>query len=265
MALTAQQLSAREGKLTASAVGVLMGGDSDRILSLWRQLSGDPDHTSNNLDNVWAVQLGNTTENLNLDWYERKTGRPVTRRGEVVVHPKVEWAACTLDGWIDSLSQPIECKHVGGREPLVKVIARYQPQCHWQMIVTNANGVQLSVIEGANEPIIECIPFDKEYADLLWSRADTFMKCVRTMTPPAPLPSLSPPKIPSRSYHMVGNNQWSFEAGAWLESAPARERAKKAEASLKGMMPEDALRAHGYGVEIVRDRAGRLTLRPTTA
>lgn len=97
--LTPEQLKARDGKLTASRVGVLMSGDEAKILSLWREMLGlqEPE----DLSGVWAVRRGEATEQLNLDWFERKTGKKVTRRGEVVVHPEHDWAACTLDGWIE--------------------------------------------------------------------------------------------------------------------------------------------------------------------
>lgn len=101
MALTAAQLTAREGKLTASRVACLMTGDEAKILDLWREMVGDPAHVPEDLNGVWAVRLGELTEPLNLEWYERRTGKPVTRRGEVVVHPIVTWAACTLDGWVE--------------------------------------------------------------------------------------------------------------------------------------------------------------------
>ncbi|KAF0138657.1 MAG: hypothetical protein FD153_1184 [Rhodospirillaceae bacterium] len=92
------QRRARDGKLTASRVGVLMNGDEAAIYALWREMIGAPDYKPEDLSDVWAVQLGSCTESLNLDWYERRTGRSVTRRGDVVVHPTLPWAAATLDG-----------------------------------------------------------------------------------------------------------------------------------------------------------------------
>ena len=142
MSLTAEQLRAREGKLTASRVKVLMDGDDQALYDLWRELMGDPSYEQPDLSGVWAVQLGSLTEELNLNWYEYRTGREVIRRGEVVASQERPWAACTLDGWTEEPGNPaggdrretvIECKHVGGFEPLEKVVARYQPQVQWQM------------------------------------------------------------------------------------------------------------------------------------
>ena len=70
MSLTAEQLRAREGKLTASRVKVLMDGDDQALYDLWRELMSDPSYEQPDLSGVWAVQLGSLTEELNLNWYE---------------------------------------------------------------------------------------------------------------------------------------------------------------------------------------------------
>jgi hypothetical protein len=97
--LSPAQIEARKGKLTASRVACLMTGDATEIMRLYLEMIGE--ERPENLSDVWPVQLGSATEQLNLDWFERKNRMPVTRRGEVVVHPDYPWAACTLDGWID--------------------------------------------------------------------------------------------------------------------------------------------------------------------
>lgn len=99
--LTPDQLKAREGKLTASMVAPLMTGDEQKLMDLWRLMVGDPDYVAENLDNVWPVQLGSATEHLNLDWYEKKYQCKVSRRGQVISMIGTEWAACTLDGWVE--------------------------------------------------------------------------------------------------------------------------------------------------------------------
>lgn len=99
MSLTAAQLEARAGRLTASRVGALMKGDPVAILKLYKQMIGE--EQEDDLSQVWAVRLGECTEQLHLNWHQWSRGVPVTRRGEVVVHPKYHWAACTLDGWVE--------------------------------------------------------------------------------------------------------------------------------------------------------------------
>lgn len=260
MSLTQAQLAARDGKLTASRVACLMTGDAQRIYDLWLEMVGDPRYVPEDLSGVWPVQLGSLTEGLNLDWYERKHGA-LTRRGEVVCHPLHEWAACTLDGFDAALPGPVECKHVGGYEPLAKVRERYMPQLHWQMLCTGTYAAALSVIEGAKEPVVELVTFDAEYAAELWRRAEAFMACVESLTPPVVLEPVAAPVKAEKVYDLSGSNEWGDAAATWLADAPAAKRAATAEKALKALVPADAARCHGYGVQISRDRAGRLSLK----
>lgn len=258
--LSPAQIEAREGKLTASRVACLMTGDEAKILNLWREMVGDPAFAPEDLSGVWAVQLGAHTESLNLDWFERKHG-PVSRRGEVVVHKMTDWMAATLDGWSDKHGCPIECKHCGGREPLETIVDRYQPQMHWQMLCTGATECALSVIMGANEPVVELIPLDGDYADELACRAANFMQHVWSLTPPIALAPVASPIIPAKTYDMAGSNEWAAYASDWLANIAGKKIADKAEKDLKQLVPADAVLCHGYGVKISRARNGNLSLR----
>lgn len=257
--LSPAQQEAREGLLTASRVACLMSGSEDDILNLWKELIGDPSFVAEDLSAVWPVQLGSWTEPLNLDWFERKHG-PLSRRGEVVEHDN-GWAACTLDGWSDLHGCPVECKHTGGREDLSVIIERYQPQMHWQMIVTGASRCALSVIMGANEPIVEFLDKDDAYAAELWRRAEIFMQYVHDMTPPVALPSVAAPVKPEKVYDFTTNNQWCSEAVTWMTTRAAAKDFVAAEKTLKSLVPPDAMRVFGADVECKRDRAGRLSLK----
>lgn len=256
--LTAAQLTAREGKLTASRVACLMHGDAAKIMQLYREMIGEGE--PENLDHVWPVRLGSATEQLNLDWFEMKNGT-LSRRGDVVVHRKFDWAAATLDAWSDDLECPVETKHVGGREPLEVIIERYQPQMQWQMEVTGASQCALSVIMGANEPIVEFIDRDADYAAEMVTRGRQFISCVKQRIEPVALPPVAAPIDASKVYDMTGNNSWGAAASDWLINREAAAACKTAEQLLKHTVPEDAKKCHGHGVQITRDRAGRLSLR----
>lgn len=257
--LTKTQIEARDGKLTASRVACLMNGDEAEVMNLWREMVGDPAFVAEDLSEVWPVQLGSHTESLNLDWFERKKGT-LSRRGDVIVH-KNGWAACTLDGWWNEQDCPVEAKHVGGREPLETIIARYQPQMHWQMIVTGAKQCALSVIMGANEPVVELIGKDDAYASELWLRADAFMLCVRALTPPVVCAPVAAPVKAEKSYDYSTNNHWCSEAVTFLKTRTAAKDFAASEKTLKGLVPSDAMRVTGAGIECKRDRAGRLSIR----
>ena len=257
--LSPAQVQQRDGKLTASRVACLMTGDQAKIMDLWREMVGDPDFVPEDLSGVWPVQLGAITEPLNLEWFSRKHGS-VSRQGEVVIG-NPDWMAATLDGWSDQHGCPVECKHCGGREPLETIIARYQPQCHWQMLVTGARQCALSVILGANEPVVEFLPFDEGYAAVLIGRATEFMHCVWELRPPFAQEPVAAPVIAVKTYEFTGNNAWASNAADWLANIDGKKKAEKAEKELKAMVPADGAICHGHGVKITRDRGGRLTLR----
>lgn len=260
--LTAEQIKARAGKMTASRVACLMTGDTAKIMQLYLEMIGEGE--PEDLSHVWPVQLGSATEQLNLDWYEQKCGYELSLRGSVIVHPKYPWAAATLDGWDDTLRCPIECKHVGGREPLEVIIERYQPQMQWQMECTTSDECGLSVIMGANEPIIEYIPRDFEYAFEMLKRGRQFMSCVEDRRPPVALAPVPAPADATKIIDMTGNNLWSNTAADWLANKDGAAICKEAEKVLKSVMPSEAKKCHGHGVQITRDRAGRLSLREIT-
>jgi predicted phage-related endonuclease len=257
--LTAEQLKARAGKLTGSRIACLMKGDPVAIDRLYREMIGEAE--AEDLRHVWPVRLGEATEQLNLDWFEQKNQMPVTSRGRVVAHPRINWAACTLDGWCADLSCPIECKHVGGREPLEVVIDRYQPQMQWQMEITGANQCALSVIMGANEPIVEYIDRDDAYIAEMIRRGRMFMDCVARRVSPVALPAAPSPIDASKQYDMTGNNLWATNAATWLANKDAARLTDDATKVLKNIVPADAKKCFGYGIQITRDRAGRLSLR----
>lgn len=259
--LSPAQLHARDGKLTASRVACLMTGDEEKIMNLWRELVGDPAYVEDDLSDVWAVQLGSHTETLNLDWYERRTSKPLSRRGEVVTHPAHDWAACTLDGWDDQIASPIECKHVGGFEKTTTILERYAPQAHWQMIVTGSAQCVFSIIEGAREPVIEIMERDANYAAELWTRAEQFMACVRSMTPPVALAPVAAPVKAEKTYDMQGNNQWASEAVTWLTTRQARKDNEAADRALKQLVPLDAIKCVGHGITVSRSKVGSLSIR----
>jgi predicted phage-related endonuclease len=259
--LTATQIEQRDGKLTASRIACLMSGDADEIMNLWRELVGDPDFVPEDLSDVWAVQLGSYTEPFNLAWYERRTGRQLSRRGAVVTRPGFEWAACTLDAFDAVKAAPVECKHVGGFEKHDVIVARYMPQMHWQMLCTETKRCMFSVIEGAREPIIDEIEFDGAYASELWDRAWRFMQCVWSMTPPVALAPVAAPVKAEKTYDMQGNNEWASEAVMWATTRQARKDNEAADKALKALVPADAAKCTGHGISITRSKAGSLTIR----
>jgi hypothetical protein len=130
------------------------------------------------------------------------------------------------------------------------------------MMTTKSKECALSVIIGGNEPIVEFIPLNRQYARELWQRATAFWLCVKSKTPPVELPAVPPPPLAVKEYDMDGNDAWKAEASRWYQCYGAAQTAKEAEKALKSMVPPDAKLCVGHGVLIVRNRSGALSLRP---
>jgi hypothetical protein len=129
------------------------------------------------------------------------------------------------------------------------------------MFVTGAEQCALSIILGANEPIVEYIDRDDAYIAEMVKRGEEFMLCVALRRPPVDLEPVPPPADATKIIDMTGNNYWAADASDWLETQDAAVKNKDREKALKAMMPADAKKCFGYGVRITRDRAGRLSLR----
>ncbi len=258
--LTQDQMARRANVLGSSQVGILMNGTDADILNLWREMVGDPEYVAPDLSGVWPVRLGSHTEALNLDWYESKTGH-VLDRGRHVISPDLPWAGATLDAWDVDAKHCVECKHVNGFSKLPDVIGRYQPQLHWQMYVTQTDQIAISVIIGANEPVVDIVPRDLGYMRLLLSRAATFWECVESMTPPVAMAPVAPPVVPVREVDMTGNNEWADAASTWRENRDAAKMFDGAAKTIKGLVPSDARLAHGHGIAVTRAKNGALSIR----
>jgi len=257
--LTSDQIAIRKTLMTSSDIKPLMDGNADEIMRVYLEKIGERE--PENLDDVWPVQLGIATEALNLMWFEKKNKVTLAGRNVLIRSSRFNWAGATLDGWCEELKCPVECKHVGGREPIEVIIDRYQPQLQWQMMVTEAQQCAISIIAGANEPVVEFIPRDNDYIGIEIDRAAQFMEFVRRGEAPIALEPVPPPADAQKIYDMTGDNVWGTYSNLWLETRLAASSNADASKVLKEKVPADAKKCFGNGVQITRDRAGRLSLR----
>ena len=88
--------AARRLGIGGSDANIIMGGDEDKILRLWREKRGEVE--PENLDDVLPVQMGVFTEPFNAAWFERTTGKRVISRGDTRVSEEHPWMRCNLDG-----------------------------------------------------------------------------------------------------------------------------------------------------------------------
>lgn len=259
--LTEEQKKLRTGKLTASQIGILVRGNEEQLIDLWRCVSGDPAWEEPDFSNNFPVQLGIVTEKINLDWFQKKYGT-VSRRGEVVTHEN-GWGACTLDGWSDEYDCPLEAKQSIQYKDINDIIDFYSPQLHWQGFVSGRKRMGISVIIGALEPDVNFIAYDEAYGAALYKRAEQFMQHVWNLTPPVALPELADPVRPEamRTVDMVGNNSWSTTAVDWLQNKEGAKKFEEAKKTIKEMMAPDVGTAHGHGITAKRAKDGSVRIK----
>jgi predicted phage-related endonuclease len=260
MALTAEAIIERRMGLGGSDAIRIMGTDDDWH-KLWLEKTGRAD--GDDLSTVWPVQLGIVTEALNLRWYEFKTGRKLTRLGDVVICPDHSFLRCTLDGFDASIPAVIQAKHVNGFSKIEDVVARYSPQVTHEMIVTQAPQGFLSVIIGASEPVVQEVEYDAFFASEYIERCAEFWQYVIDDREPPGAPmatSVAPPKA-ERVVDFSGNNAWGQWAAEWLENQIAAKRFTIAVTEIKALIEADVKEAFGFGITASRSKAGAITIK----
>jgi predicted phage-related endonuclease len=90
----------RRDGIGGSDANVIMGGDPEKILRLWKEKRGEIE--PEDLSGILPVRMGSFTEAFNIVWFQEQTGKVVTSNGDQRVHPEHDWMRCTLDGETDA-------------------------------------------------------------------------------------------------------------------------------------------------------------------
>lgn len=257
LGLTAAQLEQRKGALGGSDANTIMGGQEDRLLQLWREKRGEAE--PEDLSGILAVQMGSFSEPLNVAWFEKQTGLAVSVESLPPCDKGPPFMRCTLDGWIPERGAVFEAKHCGVRNSDAELFARYVPQLQHNMICTGARSAFLSCFKGNGDWFFMEYEQDDAYAARLIAAEESFWECVRIGTPPCPLPPEPTPKpVGVVEYSMQGNNAWASHAADYQETVLAAERHECAKKALKELVPADASKCFGHGIELRRDKRGAL-------
>ena len=250
----------RRAGIGGSDANVILSGDEERIVRLWREKRGEVD--AEDLSGVLPVMLGSWTEAFNRQWYEQDSGYQVGMVGASLACKRYAWRRCTLDGFVRAKGAVFEAKHVSAFARGEEVLARYMPQLQHSMAVTGAQLAILSVIFGNHKWEVFEVASDWLYQEELLIAESRFWDCVRSGERPvaAPVPT-APVPVGVREVCLEGNNAWAAAAADWIECAGPAKRHKAATASLKDMVEADVARAFGHGIEARRSKAGALTIR----
>lgn len=261
LGLTADQHARRAGKITASFAPYLMAGDEAKILREWQRLVEDPAYEPEDLSQIWAVQFGSYIEPFALDWFERKEGRVLSRRGESVTHPLLPHVSCTLDAYRVDDQCVIDCKAPGKWRKLEDVLAYYPAQLVVQRACVQAERAALLVVHGGAEPEEHAVEWDAAYEMSVWERIAWFQECVESLTPPVAVKPIAAPVEAVRIVDMRESNAWSEWAPKWLANRSSAKTFEESVKEIKSLIPADAKKAHGHGIEASRDKRGSVTIR----
>lgn len=249
----------RRAGIGGSDANVILSGDEERIVRLWREKRGEIE--GEDLSGVLPVMLGTWTEEFNRQWYERASGLLVGEAGASLVCERHAWRRCTLDGYVKARGAVFEAKHVNAFAKAEEVVVRYMPQLQHNMAVARSELAILSVIYGNHKWETYEVAADWLYQDELLIAESRFWDCVRLGTEPiaAPVPA-APVPVGIREVCLEGNNAWAAAAADWLAFRDAAKRHKLATAGLKDLVEPDVARAFGHGVEVRRSKSGALTI-----
>jgi predicted phage-related endonuclease len=256
----------RRGFIGGSDARIIMGGDEQALIRLWREKRGEiePVDLSGNL----VVQLGVATEDLNLRWYEANTGQVVTDIQKKVHHPALRWMGATLDGRIAGSDAVFEAKFMLPWSFSEEAAAeKYMAQLQHNMWVVAARSAVLSVITGGGKWVEILAHADPLYQHLIVTAERKFWRCVETGEQPQ-LFGVEPPKPrleAVRIIDMTSSNAWGEFAAIFTRTREAHLEHEQAKAELKSLMPEDAKEAIGHGIRAKRSKSGAISFDVLTA
>ena len=258
MALTAEQIKLRAKLVGGSDTNIILGGDEEKIMNLWRVKRGEiePD----NLDDILPVQMGTFTEPFNAQWFTKQTKRVITNQGESRLSMDYYFMGCTLDGITDDGETVWEAKHTSAFAKEDEVLERYMPQLHHNMIVTGLDKAVLSVFFGNHKWEKFEVNKDASYAAILIDTVRMFWDCVESGRSPVSVQIKAPMEATLR-VDMTGNNQWSNWAAQYVENSAYNKLFDEAAKGLKALVTEDMAEAYGHGVSIKRDKRGALRIK----
>jgi predicted phage-related endonuclease len=254
----------RQSYVGGSDANIILSGDADRIMRLWRNKRGETE--AEDLSSSLAVMLGCWTEAFNRQWFMRISGEVVSQVGQTYLCGQNQWRRCTLDGRIESTGAVWEAKHTNAFAKSDEVLERYMPQLQHNMAVAGADRAVLSVIFGNHKYEIIEVSADWLYQLELLEAEEEFWNCViNGREPVAAVPPPPPRPLGTRELCLEGNNAWSSAAVDWLDNRDAAKAHAAATTLIKSLVEQDVCRAFGHGIEAKRSRSGAITIREVVA
>ena len=263
MALTAEQIKNRSTYIGGSDAKKIISGDwttlyEDKVLGI-----------RENLDDKFNVQLGNVTEEFNVDWFTKTNGYELVEyAGDHRRHSEHNFLGCLPDAIVlkNGNQVVIDAKHTGprwaDRWDEAKLEETYYPQAQHNMLVCGIYRCSLSVIFGNQAPVEIPIEYDPTWVSEYIDMAKSFWWHVESKTHPdnddweeEKKTIKSEPILKLRKVAMDQGNrkvEWEEAALAYFENKDSHKIFETAKKDLKKLVPDDAAEASGNGIIITR-------------
>jgi predicted phage-related endonuclease len=262
--MSQEEREARRSSLGGSDARIIMSGDPKAIERLWMEKRGEVE--PENLDDIIIVQMGNITEDFNIDLFEIYTGLVVTDEQNKVFHPEMDFLHTTLDGKVRETadSDPIAVLEAKFMMPFhfspEKAVEKYFPQVQHNMMVTGLENSWLSILTGSAQHIRLPVEADIFYQTLMLEELKKFWDCVQTGRRPDAC-EVKVNLVPMDEMviaDMSASNEWGDLAATLLAAKPHADKFDKAEKEIRKLMPADAKEATARGVTIKRSTDNKL-------
>lgn len=264
LGMSEEARAARKSSIGGSDSKIIMSGDQKAIERLWREKRGEIE--SEDLSEIILINLGNLTEPMNADLFEKDTGWWVTNEQDKVFYEDWNKAHATLDGLVRETEDgtPFAMVEFKFMFPfgfdLEKAIEKYFPQCQHNMMVTGLPKSYLSILTGAAQWYKVEIEADIFYQAKLLQVEKEFWECVETGKTPGNPKVIVPMVERIKIVDMNDSNEWGDVASVLLRTVTAAKRHEKAKKEIKSLMPNDAQQASGKGVTLKLSKDGKILI-----
>jgi hypothetical protein len=259
-----EDVAERMNFVGASDANIILGGDQDKIYQLWQEKCGLVPPVD--LSDILPVQMGTWTEDLNLMWFEKKTGQRVTHRKAKVIHPEIPYIRASLDGKvlhpeIDGLMCVVDAKHVNPfNYSAENCLKKYAPQLAVQMACTDEDYALLSIFSGIFTWEWIGMKRDPFYEAEVLAACRLFWAAVQDRTPPVEIKSaeLSMPVAMMRKIDLSLSNIWISAETDYLTNEEANVKYEMAKKTMKSLVEADVGEVKGRELCAKRSKDGSI-------
>src|SRR5262249_46460587 len=169
------------------------------------------------------------------------------------------------DAYDPAIDRVIDCKAWSSWQKVDYICGFLLPQLIVQRACVGAKSASILLVHGGTEPQEYPLGWDAAYEEQVWERIHWLWRHVEALTPPyEKVASVAPDfRHAIKEYDYSKSNEWGYHATEWLMHRDSAKRFNAANSQLKTLVPEDAKRCFGHGIQIKRSKAGSLTISET--